>query len=775
MKKVEKSIELGGRKLTLETGRLANQATTSVLATYGETVVFVAIVAAPAKMPVDFLPLTVDYQEKLYAGGKIKGSRWVKRDGRPTDEEILTSRVIDRSIRPLFPKDYRDEVQIIATVYSVDLENDPKMVAAVAVSAALQASTIPWNGPVAPVNVGLMDGKFVLNPTVEQLKNSDLDLVVTSTEKAVVMIEAGANEVSEELVQEGIEFAKKESKALIDLINDFAKEVGREKQVVAEHKFTKTIEEAVKKMIGDKFKDIIPEMATKEMAGGSFMELKKAVIENFETASEKSEAAEIFEKMFKKAVREILLSGKRPDGRKHDEIRPITIETGVLPRTHGSAIFTRGQTQVLSIATLGTSSLSQLLETAEGEEEKHYMHFYSMPPFTVGETGRVGAPNRREVGHGALAERALQPVVPTSNEFPYTIQVVSEVMSSNGSTSMASTCGSTLALMDAGVPIKSPVSGIAMGLIVEDEDKYAVLTDIIGLEDFNGDMDFKVTGTEKGITALQLDVKTLQLTPKILEAALVQSKTARTEILEKIKKAIAEPRAVVSKYAPKIKVVKIPTEKIGELIGPGGKAIKKLMAETGAQVDVEDDGSVSIASVSEESMQKAVEWVESLTKVVQPGEIYEGTVARIQPFGAFVNILPGKDGLVHVSDMGEGFVADPNDVVSIDQKVQVRVKEIDNMGRINLSMRMDPSTDAPREERRSSGGFGDRGGSRGGFGGPRRFGPSGGARGGSRGGFGGGRSRSFGGERRESGERQTFGSGGPHFPTSRYLDDKKQR
>lgn len=398
-----------------------------------------------------------------------------------------------------------------------------------------------------------------------------------------------------------------------------------------------------------------------------------------------------------------------------------------------------------------------------------------MPPFTVGETGRVGAPNRREVGHGALAERALQPVVPNSDEFPYTIQVVSEVMSSNGSTSMASTCGSTLALMDAGVPIKSPVSGIAMGLIVEDEDKYAVLTDIIGLEDFNGDMDFKVTGTEKGITALQLDVKTLELTPKILEAALVQSKKARTEILEKIKKAIAAPRAAVSKYAPKIKVVRIPTDKIGELIGPGGKVIKKLMAETGTQVDVEDDGSVSIASVDEQSMQKAVEWVESLTKVVQPGEIYEGTVARIQPFGAFVNILPGKDGLVHVSDMGEGFVADPNDIVKIDQKVQVRVKEIDNMGRINLSMRMDPATDAPKEERRSSGGFGDRRGG-GGFGGGRRFG-GGRDSGASRGGFGGGRPRSGGFGDRRGGERQSFGSGGsggPHFPTSRYLDDKKK-
>ncbi len=776
MKKIEKSLELGGRKFTLQTGYLANQATRAVVATYGETVVFASVVARPAQMPVDFLPLTVDYQEKLYAGGKIKGSRWVKRDGRPSDEEILTSRVIDRSIRPLFPKEYRDEVQVIVTVFSVDLENDPKMVAAIAVSAALQSSSIPWEGPVAPINVGLKDDKFILNPTVAELKESELDLVVTSTEKAVVMIEAGANEVSEDKVLEGIEFAKKEGKALIEFINDFAKEVGVEKKTTQKKDGAKAeLESEIKKLVGDKMSAVVAAMV--QMEGGrsqEFEDLVTAVSDNV-SEDDKIYVREVLEHLKKDHIREMILSGSRPDGRKHDEIRPITIETGVLPRTHGSAVFTRGQTQVLSIATLGTSSLSQLLETAEGEEEKHYMHFYSMPPFTTGEVGRFGAPNRREVGHGALAERALEPVVPSKEEFPYTIQVVSEVMSSNGSTSMASTCGSTLALMDAGVPVKAPVSGIAMGLIVEDAKKYAVLTDIIGLEDFNGDMDFKVTGTKKGITALQLDVKTLQLTPEILGAALTQSNKARMEILEKIEKAISTPRDAVSKYAPKIKVVKIPTEKIGELIGPGGKAIKKLMAETGAQVDVEDDGSVSIASVDSESMQKAVEWVESLTKVVQPGEIYEGTVARIQPFGAFVNILPGKDGLVHVSDMGEGFVADPNDVVSIDQKVQVRVKEIDNMGRINLSMRMDPSTDAPKEERRS-GGFGDRGG-RGGFGGGRRFDRGGDRRGGSRGGFGGGRSRGgFGGDRRDSGERQTFGSGGstgPHFPTSRYLDDKK--
>lgn len=778
-KLIEKSIDFGGKKLTLQTGKLAGQADGAVLATYGETVVLATVVSAIPKQAFDFLPLTVDYQEKLYAGGRIKGSRWVKRDGRPSDEEILTSRVIDRSIRPLFPKEYRNEVQVLVTVFSVDLENDPKMVGAVAVSAALHASSVPWNGPVAPINVGLVDEKYILNPTDSQKKNSSMDLVVSATKDAVVMIEAGAKEVTEEEILGGIEFATKESKALIKLINEFAEEVGKTKQVIVEHTSDKTIEEKVKKMIGKKFDEIIPEMATKEMAGGSFSELKKAVIDSFETANEKQEAAESFEYQFKHAVREILLAGKRPDGRSDTEIRPITIELGVLPRTHGSAIFTRGQTQVLSIATLGTSSLGQLIETAEGEEEKNYLHYYTMAPFTVGEVGRVGSPNRREIGHGALAERALIPVVPTRERFPYTVQVVSEVMSSNGSTSMASTCGSTLALMDAGVPITSPVSGIAMGLIIESPTKYAVLTDIIGLEDFNGDMDFKVTGTAKGITALQLDVKTLHLTPEILGIALSQSKVARAEILEKIIAAIPSPRSAVSKYAPKIKTIKIDPAKIGEVVGSGGKTIKKIVAETHADVKVEDDGTVNIAAVNEDDLQKAVEWIEGLVKEVQPGEIYEGTVRRIQPFGAFVEILPGKEGMVHVSDMGKDeFVNDPNDVVKIGDKIQVRVKEVDEMRRINLSMNMDPSKDKPKAERSG----GDRGG--------RSFGGGGGFRsGGDRGGrnsFGPrrdfrsstGRS-SFGGPRRSfsnTGPRRDDRGGersnGPHFPTSRFVDDK---
>ena len=604
-----------------------------------------------------------------------------------------------------------------------------------------------------------------------------MDLIVSSTKDAVVMIEAGAKEVTEEGILGGIEFASKESQSLIKFINEFAEAVGKKKQVYVKEEKDLDLEKKVKNLVGDKFKDIIPEMATKEFGGGAFEDLKKAVVDSFEMGDDKKKADQAFEYMFKKEVRAMILTGKRPDGRKHDQIRSLSAEVGLLPRTHGSALFSRGQTQALSITTLASSSSGLLIETAQGEEEKRYIHHYTMPPYSTGETGRVGAPGRREIGHGALAERALLPVIPSQDEFPYTIMVVSEAISSNGSTSMASTCGSTLSLMDAGVPIKAPVSGIAMGLIVEDAKTHAILTDIIGLEDFNGDMDFKVAGTAKGITALQLDVKTLNLTPAILGKALEQSKSARAEVLKVIVDAIKAPREVVSQYAPKIKQVKIPVEKIGEVVGSGGKTIKKIIAETGAQVDIEDDGSVNITSSDPVALQKAIEWVEGLVKEVKPGEIYEGTVVRIQPFGAFVEILPGKDGMVHVSDMGrEEFVKDPNEVVKIGDKIQVRVKEVDDMHRINLSMNMDASKDKPKERRE------------GGFGGPRRdFGPprSSGF-GGPRRSFGGPPRHDFGprreggfsrGPRRDSGNQDSRGGvpGGPHFPTSRLMDDTPKK
>lgn len=735
MKKAEKTIEFGGRKLILKTGILAEQASGAVLAQYGETVVLATVVAVPLKVDLGYFPLFVEYQERLYAGGRIKGSRWVKREGRPSDEEILSARLIDRSIRPLFPESYKKEVQIVVTVLSVDIENDPTILAAIATSAALAISSIPWKGPVGTLRVGLKENVYITNPPGSDIVNSDLDLVVSSTKANILMIEAGAKEVNEEGILGGLEHAQKETAKIIDLIDDLAKEVGLKKDAVEEVKIDAKLISKVKKLAEDKLKDVIAGMVSNEGDRNvQYADLILAVSDNV-ADEEKIYVPAILEKLKKEYIHTLILSGKRLDGRKHSEIRKLSAVVGVLPRTHGSAIFQRGQTQVLTVATLGAPSLEQLIESAEGEESKRYMHHYSMPPYATGETGRVGFPSRREIGHGALAERALIPVIPQEEKFPYTVRVVTEVTSSNGSTSMASVCGSTLALMDAGVPITSPVSGIAMGLVVGD-DKVAILSDIIGMEDFNGDMDFKVAGTEKGITALQLDVKTLSLTTKILKEALSQAKEGRAFILKTILGVLPASREKVSLYAPKIRIIKIPVEKIGELIGPGGKTIRKIIAETQAQVEVEDDGSVSVSGTTEEALKAAVERVESLTKEVVPGEIYKGEVKRIQPFGAFVEILPGKEGLVHVSDMSKDFVKDPNEIVTLGQKVDVRVKEIDDLGRINLSMLMDPGMDAKKQERR--GGF-ERG---------NRF---------SKGRF---------------GDRPRFS--GPHFPTSRLLGSEKK-
>ena len=771
-KKIEKSIELGGRTLTLTTGELAEQAAGSVMARMGDTVVLANVSVAPLKMEMDYFPLTVEYQERLYAGGRIKGSRWVKREGRPTDEEVLSARLIDRSIRPLFPKTYKKDVQIIVMVLSVDGVNDPKILGAIAASAAIHISSLPWKGPVAPLNVGIKDGKYLVNPTSSDMQESSLDLIVSATKEAVLMVEAGAKEVTEKQIVEGIEFAQKENKAVLKLIEDLAKEVGTEREIFKEEKPPAELVSAITKLVKGEIPALIEKMVNHE--GGQFDELTEMVnaVSDKVKEDEIRFVPEIIDHLKKDHIREqILKKGVRPDGRKPAEIRKLTAGVGFLPRTHGSAVFSRGQTQVLSVATLGSESMGQLLESAEGEEEKHYMHHYSMPPYATGETGKIGSPNRREIGHGMLAERALLPVIPSQEEFPYAIRVVSEVMSSNGSTSMASVVGSTLSLMDAGVPIKSPVAGIAMGLIIEDEKNFAILSDILGIEDFNGDMDFKVAGTEKGITALQMDVKTLSLTLNILEKALEQAKKGRNEIMKKITDTLEAPRKIVSQYAPKIKVVKIPVDRIGEFIGPGGKNIKKLMADTGVQIDVNDDGGVSVSGVDEEKMNKAVAYVEGFAKEVVAGEIYEGEVVRLMPFGAFVNILPGKDGMVHVTDMGqEGFVKDAGDVVHIGQKVQVRVKEIDDQGRINLSMNMDPTKDKPREER-PRGGFG---GGRGGF---SRGAGSGFARGGGRGfdrgGFSRGGGRGFGGGDRRGGFSRDDRSSGPHFPTSRLVGEKK--
>ncbi len=769
-KKIVKTFKLGGKEITLTTGVVAEQADSAVMARMGDTVVLATVTSAPLKQELDYFPLSLEYQEKLYAGGRIKGSRWLKRDGKPTYEEILVSRLIDRSIRPLFPKTYKKEVQIIVTVLSVDGENMPSMVAAIAASAAEHTTTLTWKGQVGVVNLGPVDGKYIVNPTNTEMSKSDLDLVVSSTKEAVLMIETGAKEVSEKVVVDGVKMAFDEAQTVNNAIEEFAKEKGLTRDVYEEARPSAELEKQVHKLVDKDIPDLVKNMATHEGASDVFKEMVAAVTEKIELEEDKKWVAEIIDHIKKDYIREqILKKGIRPDGRKLTEIRPLASEVSFLPRTHGSGLFTRGQTQVLSIATLGGTQMGQLLESAEGEQEKRYIHHYSMPPFTTGEVGRVGNVGRREIGHGALAEKALLPVIPTVEDFPYAIRVVSEVMSSNGSTSMASVCGSSLALMDAGVPITAPVSGIAMGLIIDGKD-VAIMSDIMGIEDFNGDMDFKVAGTAKGITAIQLDVKTLNLTPAILEKALEQAKVGRAEMLKVVVDAISEPRKEVSKYAPKIKMVKVPTDKIGELIGPGGKAIKSLMADTNTQINVEDDGSVAVSGVDSDGMAKAIEYIEGLGKVVTAGEIYEGEVVRIMPFGAFVNILPGKDGMVHVSDMAEGYVADANDVVTIGQKVQVRVKEVDEMGRINLSMRMDPSTDKPKEDRRSGGG--DRGHDRGGR--PQGGGFSRGPRDGQRsGGFSRGpRTGGFNNrDTRGNADRpQSEGrSSGPHFPTSRYF------
>ena len=736
MEKIEKSIKLGESVLTLSTGHVAQQATRSVMASCGETVVLATVTKADLKEDWGYFPLSVDYQEKLYAGGRIKGSRWVKREGRPSDDEILTARLIDRSIRPLFPKDYQKEVQIVATVLSVDLENSPDMVAGLAVSAALSSSSIPWEGPVGMVKVGLSEKGFVINSKESGRADSEMELVVSATKDAIVMVEAGAREIPEEMIIEGVSYAQKETTKLIGFIEDFSEAVGEKKDILETTPADKSIRKKIEEMTKDIFPNLIEGMSNKKLGYSDYDRFKKEITEQYENEEEKKQSGRFFDEVFSDSVKNLIKSGKRPDGRKFDQVRKLECEVGLLPRTHGSALFNRGNTQALTVTTLGASSLEQLIETAEGEESKRYIHHYTMPPFSSGETGRIGFPARREIGHGALAERALLPVIPSEDVFPYTILVVTEILSSNGSTSMAATCGSSLSLMDAGVPIKAPVAGIAMGLVFEDEKKYTILTDITGIEDGNGDMDFKVAGTHKGITALQLDVKTLRLSVGILEDALKEAKKARGIILEAMEASIKEPRGGVSVHAPKIKVLKIDIEKIGEVIGPGGRVIKGIIADTGAQVNVDDDGTVSVSASAEESVNKALEKIKSLVREVQAGEIYEGEVKRIQPFGAFVEVLPGKEGLVHVSDMSDKYIKDPSEIVKMGEAVKVRVKEIDDLGRINLSMILDKKLEEQKTLTRD-------------------------------------KRNNF--RARQGSYNSRGGSKGPHFPTSRLLDDKKRR
>ena len=692
MKKiVSKSTEIGGRTITLEVGRFAEQATSAVLARFGDTMVIATVVASPKISKLDYFPLTVEYVERLYAGGRIKGSRWVKREGRPSDDAILKARLIDRSIRPLFNQNYKHDIQIIITVLSVDGENEPDILGIIATSAALAISPIPWNGPIGSVRVGYVpspngESGFFLNPGLKELAFSELDLVVSATKEKVIMLEAGANQIKEETFISGIAFAREETKKIISLIDDLVKEVGREKIEIRDNEKIKEIKKIINKEYKKEIGNLILARVSKEQEGDELTVLSDSIAQVYAEKYDRGDIEKAIDQLFKEQIRQdILKNKKRADGRKPEDIREISGEVGLLPRTHGSAMFRRGQTQVLTVATLGSPSLEQLIESPEGETAKRYMHHYSMPPYSVGETGRVGFPARREIGHGALAERALLPVIPPQTSFPYTIRLVSEVMSSNGSSSMASACGSTLALMDAGVPIKNPVSGIAMGM-VEENNKYELLSDIIGIEDFCGDMDFKVAGTEEGITAVQLDVKNSGLTDQVITESIKKAKQGRLHILQNMLTVIPKYRETLSKFAPRISVITIPKEKIGEIIGPGGKIIRQIIAETGCDINVNDDGQVTIAGIDPVKVEVALKWITGIIKEVVPEEVYQGLVKRILPFGAFVEILPGREGMVHVSQMASEYISDPSEVVKIGQQVTVRVIEIDDQGRINLSM-----------------------------------------------------------------------------------------
>ncbi|MFH2019175.1 MAG: polyribonucleotide nucleotidyltransferase [bacterium] len=688
MKITKVSLQVGGKTLTLEQGHFAEKTNAAILATYGETVVHVTTCMASGDTNLPYFPLSVDYAEKLYAGGKIKGSRWVKRDGRPSDDAVLKGRIIDRSIRPLFPKNVHRDVQVIATILSADGENDADMSALIATSAALHISDIPWNGPIAAVRMGMTDdGKYLVNPTYAERLTSKLDLVVSGSKDAIVMVEAGANEVTEEAILEAMKLAHTEIKKIVAVIEELQTKVGKEKLVFPEDPkvdptLAKEIENSVKAELSSR-------LGNSNFDDGLVEDLTDALVDKYAETLTKGEISSVIEALFTKLSREMTINKEvRVDGRKTTEIRELTAEIDLLPHTHGSAMFKRGETQVLSIATLGAPALGQLLESMEGEETKHYIHHYSAPPYSYGEPGRFGYPGRREIGHGALAERALFPMIPAQVDFPYTIHVVSEVMSSNGSTSQASVCGSTMALMAAGVPLKKPVAGIAMGLMTDGK-KSVVLTDIAGVEDHIGDMDFKVAGTKDGVTALQMDIKVSGISFDVLERALAQAKDARMAIMEIMLKCIAEPRKELNKYAPKIVQFEIPTDKIGEVIGPGGKMIKQIMSETGVEVDIDDStgkGMVTVSGVDPNGMDKAVGWIKNMCRVPEVGEIFDGEVVRIQPFGAFVNILPGKDGLLHVSKMSKEFVKDPRDLVKEGQIIKVQIDRVDEMGKISLSL-----------------------------------------------------------------------------------------
>jgi polyribonucleotide nucleotidyltransferase len=700
--RVERIIE--GKSLSIEVGRVARQADGAALVRYGDTVVLVTAVASKQpRQGIDFFPLTVDYQERAYAAGKIPGG-FFKREGRPHDKETLTARLIDRPLRPLFPKGYRQDVQIISTVLSADQENDPDILAIMGASAALTISPIPFLGPIGAVRVGRVDGKFVLNPTYAQQERTDIDLVVAGTQAAVVMIEAWAKEVSEESMAEAIDFSHKGIQALIDMLLELANKLGVEKAPFTVPPPDQELRERVSTLARHGLRTLAG-VADKEEQRTRRQQLFDEVMAQFgeEPDNRKLVVRGLFEQIEHEELRRmILVEGRRADGRALDQVRPISAEVGILPRTHGSALFTRGQTQALVTTTLGTSEDEQRLDDIEGEGTKRFMLHYNFPPFSVGEVRFMRGPGRREIGHGALAERALITVLPPKEEFPYTLRIVSDILESNGSSSMATVCGASLSLMEAGVPIRCAVAGVAMGLVMEN-DRTAILTDIIGLEDHLGDMDFKVAGTRHGLTALQMDIKTQGITASLMAKALEQAKRARLHILDQMDRAISEPRPSISVYAPRILTIMIPVDKIRDVIGPGGKVIRGIVAESGAKIDVSDDGRVEIASVDEAAAQKALSIISRIVEVPQVGKVYLGKVVKIMDFGAFVQILPGTDGLLHISQIAEHRVKKVEEVLSEGEEIMVKVIDIDKSGKIRLSRKeaLEPEGKKKAEQRSS--------------------------------------------------------------------------
>jgi polyribonucleotide nucleotidyltransferase len=680
---LERSV--AGRTLSIQVGKLAQQANGAVAVQYGNT--FVLATACSGSEPregIDFVPLTVDYEERLYAAGKIPGS-FIRREGRPTEEAVITSRLIDRSLRPLLSKEFKYDAQVVATVLSVDQENDPDICALIGASAALTLSDIPFSGPISAVHIGYIDDALIVNPPLAQTENSLLDVVVASTSRDIVMVEAGAKEIAEDIVLEAIRLGHESNQEIIKLQEDLQRVYGRTKIEVESKELAPDVSSQIAAMLDERLGQVLrePEKLQRDKALESLKEeIKNKLVDSFS----EDEVNAAFEIQLKAAVREkILQTRQHLDGRESKEIRPISCDVGVLPRTHGSGLFARGETQVLTITTLGSTSREQLLDGLGLEETKRFMHHYNFPPFSTGEVKRIGTTGRREIGHGALVERALAPVLPSEGDFPYAIRLVSEVLSSHGSTSMASACASTLSLMDAGVPIKAPVAGIAMGLVAGKDDGYVVLTDIVGMEDAYGDMDFKVAGTARGLTALQLDIKLQGIRYGILAEALSQAREARLQILGKMSSAISSSRSELSPYAPRMYEMKIDPSKIGSVIGPGGKVIRSIIDETKTTIDINNDGMVLVGSPNEEAAQKAIKIIQDLTREVEQGEIYTGKVTRLFNFGAMVEILPGKEGLVHISELADYHVPQVEDVVKLGDEVMVKVIGIDSAGRINLS------------------------------------------------------------------------------------------